>query len=295
MCQTLDKKFYEIIIVDNNSNDNTREVVKKYTDLPENNIKYVLEKSRGLHFSRHTGARVANSEIFAYTDDDSIVDKRWLEELLKIYEDEKIGCAGGKVIIKWDEKPPLWIIPYENVLGRLDYGPNFCILNSNEYINGANFSIRKKILYEVGGFNPDQIGEVLVGDGETGLCNKIRKKGIKIAWVPDAIVWHLQIVSKNATLSDMKRRFANNGICVEYAYYRKRKLNKFQLAKSSFRSFVYFVGYKLFALLKKLMKNNRWRFYELSSAYYISRASYKLKLIYNKNLREFVLKEKWLK
>ena len=274
--QTLDQKFYEIIVADNNSNDNTREIVKKYTDLPGNNVKYVFEKNQGIHFSRHAGAKAANSEILAYTDDDSIVDKRWLEELLKVYDDGKIGCAGGKVII------------------RLDYGEKFRILNSDEYINGANLSIRKKTLYEVDGFNPDQIGEVLVGDGETGLCNKIHKKGIKIAWVPDAVVWHLQIVSKNATLSDMKRRFANNGVCGAYASYRERRFGKFQLAKRSFGLFVYFVGHKLFVLLKKLMKDNGWDFHELRSAYYLSRASYELRLIYNKNLREFVLKEKWL-
>lgn len=293
--QSIDKNTYEVIVVDNNSIDNTKKIVNKYMKSNKIFIQYIFEKRQGLHFSRHTGAKVSNSEILAYIDDDAICNENWLEELLKIYVDESIGCAGGKIIIRWDKKVPSWVIPYEGVLGRLDYGQKSRILNHDEYINGANFSIRKKVLFDVGGFNPDQIGDHLIGDGETGLCKKLYKKSIKIAWIPNAIVWHIQIVSKNATKIDIKRRFINNGIADAYAFYKEKKYGKFNLLINSFKSLANSFRYKLYSLLQRIIKNDNWYRYEMSSVYCLSKAIYQLRIIFNRKLRKMVLEENWIK
>jgi glycosyltransferase involved in cell wall biosynthesis len=291
--QTLDARLYEIIIVDNSSSDDTESVVRDCIAQSGHNIRYIFEPRRGLHFARHAGAKAAASDILAYTDDDVICDPRWLEELVNVFEDKEVGCAGGKILIQWDQEPPSWIIPYENVLGHLDYGSKKRALRDGEFINGGNFCIKRRVLWDLGGFNPDQIGEVLVGDGEAGLCTKIHKSGIKMLWVPDAVVWHRQNVRKNATLSDLKRRFRNNGVSSGYALYKEVK-KRTRLLVDVPRSAFFCVRFKVVALLKRRAEVTNSYPSEFASAFYAEKAIYEFKLLIDKDLRELVTKENWL-
>jgi len=293
--QILDKSLFEIIVVENTPLKNAKRVVKKYTSLfPKERLSYSFEKNQGLHFARHAGAKLAKSEILAFLDDDALCNKDWLKNLLFVYENKKIGCAGGKIKIKWDKKPPSWILRYENVLGALNHGPKLRILKKNEYINGGNFSIRKKLLFEAGGFNPDQVKNIQVGDGETGLCKKLHKKGIKIAWMPKALVWHIQKVKPNATLTDMKRRFGSSAAVASYTSYKKEKFGRLELAKRVINFLSLFLKYRFFSFTGKLGKKKKWRHQTLLSAYYFKKALYELKLIHSRRFKKWVLKRSWL-
>jgi glycosyltransferase involved in cell wall biosynthesis len=305
--QTLDPALYEVIIVDNNSKDATRETVNEYLGLERYNVRYVLEPQQGLQFTRNTGAKSAHAAILAYTDDDAVCDVRWLEELLRAYDDEEIGCAGGKIIVKWDEEPPAWVLPYSSLFGQLDetsqgltdettLGSTFRVLQPGEevLIFGGNCSIRKSIFFELGGFGMDQVGEVRAGDSETGLWIKAHKKGIKIAWVPDAIVWHMQIASKNATLSDVKRRFANWGAGSTIISYKKIPRGGLRLLASAVRSFCTGVRYKAIVAVKSARGPPFDYQHELCSSYFLKKAQVKLDLAFSKRKRESVLRENWL-
>jgi glycosyltransferase involved in cell wall biosynthesis len=215
--QEYSKDNYEILIVDNGSIDNTKDLVdqyiKKYSCL---DMRYLYEQQAGLVFARHTGANNAKYEILSFTDDDGILSPCWLKEIANVFRmNPEIAAVAGKIDIKWDENPPDWVIPYESLLGKLDYGKEI-LIKKRLYINGGNFSIKKKILFEVGGFNPDQIGEWLIGDGESGLCRKLHERGYLIGWVPKALMEHCQIVKRNATFDDIKRRYINNGRGIPY-------------------------------------------------------------------------------
>jgi glucosyl-dolichyl phosphate glucuronosyltransferase len=305
--QTLDPTLYEVIIVDNNSKDATRETVNEYLGLESYNVRYVLEPQQGLQYARNTGAKAAHMDVLAYTDDDAVCDVRWLEELLRAYDDEEIGCAGGKIIVKWDEEPPAWVLPYSSLFGQLDettqgltdettLGSTFRVLQPGEevLIFGGNCSIRKSIFFELGGFGMDQVGEVRVGDSETGLWIKARKKGIKVAWVPDAIVWHMQIVSKNATLLDVKRRFANWGAGSTTISYKRNPRGGLGLLASAVRSFWTGVRYKAIVAVRSAWRAPFDYQHELCSAYFMKKALVELDLALNKRSRELVLRENWL-
>jgi glycosyltransferase involved in cell wall biosynthesis len=296
--QTLDPALYEVIIVDNNSKDATRETVNEYLGLERYNVRYVLEPRPGAHHARNMGAKSAHAAILAFTDDDAVCDERWLEALLRAYDDEEIGCAGGKIIVKWDEEPPAWVLPYSSLFGQLDetrLGPTFRILPPGEKkIYGGNCSIRKSIFFELGGFGEDQVGEVRAGEAETGLWIKAHKKGIQIAWVPDAIVWHMQIASKNATLSDLKRRYANWGAGSTCASYLENPSGRMGLLMSAVRSFGGGVCYKAYATVYRVMKSPSFYNNELLSVYYLNKAQVELDLAFNKRKRESVLRKNWL-
>ena len=294
--QTLDPTLYEVIVVDNNSGDATKETVNGYLAFERYNVQYVLEPRPGAHYARNTGAKSAHAAILAFTDDDAVCHERWLEALLRAYDDEEIGCAGGKIIVKWDEEPPAWV-PSSRVFGQVDevtLGSKLRILPPGENIFGGNCSVRKSIFFELGGFGEDQVGEVRAGEAETGLWIKARKKGIKVAWVPDAIVWHVQLVSKNATLPDLKRRYANWGAGSTYASYLENPRGRMRLFMSAVRSFGNGICYKAYATGDRVMRSPSFYNNELTSVYYLNKAQAGLNLAFSKRKRELVLRESWL-
>lgn len=294
-CQTFPSEQYEIVVVDNGSIDGTRQLVSRLNEDGEKEIRYVYESRPGLHWARHAGAVAARGEILAYIDDDAIPQPDWLEELDKAYTYFDADCAGGKINIQWDRQPPEWVIPYEPHLGRLDYGPEWRILNTNESINGGNFTILRKRLFEIGGFNPDQINQQLVGDGETGLCLKIHQRGWKMVWVPKAIVAHIQFVDKNGTVGDIKRRYWNNGVCKAYNYYRAHHASFFILSRKAVYSLMKSVKEKfignIFRILGKLLRYYR---HEMKAAYLEGEGLYYLRLIYDAELRKTALMDNWI-
>ena len=157
-------------------------------------IRYVYEPQAGSHYARNRGFLASRGEILGLIDDDVIVEREWVKHIVRAYDDRTVSCAGGKITIRWiNGSPPKWIEPFKGVLGEMDYGPGFMELQYPKMINAGNFSIRKKILYKVGGYNPcNAPDDKLIGDGECGLCSKVWSAGGRIFWVPNAKTWHIQ-------------------------------------------------------------------------------------------------------
>jgi glucosyl-dolichyl phosphate glucuronosyltransferase len=216
--QDYPRSDFEIIVVDNGSSDDTSERLRQLAKEASGTIdlRYVREERQGLVFARHTGAANARGDVLIFGDDDAIFDNNWISAIMDVYRKHSdVGAVGTKISVLWDAEPEPWVRRYEDVLGKLDYGPQ-PITRQGLYINGGSFSIRKEVLFRVGGFNPGQKGPYIVGDSEPGLCRKLAEKGILVAWTPHATMRHLQQSKVNGTLHDMKRRFRNNGICDAY-------------------------------------------------------------------------------
>lgn len=294
-CQLFPPNQYEIIVVDNGSTDCTKELIEQINQENGKPVYYVREERRGLQWARHTGAKVAKGNVLAYIDDDCVADPNWLAELECAYKELNADAAGGKILIRWDREPPSWVICYEEVLGKLDYGSKMMLLEEGQYINGGNFSIRRERLFEIGGFNPGQIGNYLIGDCETGLCDKIHKARLRMVWVPTAVVWHCQRVDQNATFSDIRRRFMNNGITNAYAMFKRQPKRRSYLINWSAKSFYHFVAYKALAIIYFAFRNHDVYYrYEFQVAYHKAQAIYYLRLIWDTRLRHVVLRDDWI-
>ena len=203
--QNYPKDDYEVLVVNNNSVDETEEVVLDFIERhPDTDIKYYFVPRSGQVYARQIGILAAKNEILSFTDDDGLLVPDWLAEIANVFRisDEIVGVA-GKIEIKWDKTPPEWVRNYEEQLGKLDYGDKEKY-EVGLYMNAGNLHVKRDVLIEVGGFNPEMVGEWLMGDGETGLWLRLKKRNLKIGWAPKALMYHCQIVDKNATIEDIK-------------------------------------------------------------------------------------------
>ena len=74
---------WEVLVVDNNSTDNTKEVVENYARKSTIKIRYAHEKQQGLNYARNLGMREEKGDYFSYVDDDIVVNKVWLRSIYR--------------------------------------------------------------------------------------------------------------------------------------------------------------------------------------------------------------------
>jgi len=284
---------FEIIVVDNASTDNTKGVVEQCNCTGGKEIFYLYEENLGLHNARHAGAKVAKGGILAFTDDDAIYDSHWLSKLLRFYSDPGVGCVGGRILPKWEVSPPEWIqhVP-KGFFSLLDLGDEPKELHTPG-IYGVNFSIRKDLLFKLGGFNPESFGHLWLGDGETGLLKKVLKAGYKIIYAPDALCWHF-IPKERITIEYIKRRAANEGAAASYSVWRGKRFSKLTLIVRVMALAIYSFCHYTLSKVKKNVCSNKWYYHEWRKAYGFSRLSYEWRLIYDHSLKELVLKDDWI-
>jgi glycosyltransferase involved in cell wall biosynthesis len=185
----------EILVVDNASSDNTRQVTESRLDNPR--LKYVYEPILGLSTARNRGAKETKAPILAYLDDDAIASSQWLEILLNAYENnEKLAVAGGKVTLIWPQgyNQPNWLSDdLAGGLGAFDLGDNVVyITHPNLTPRGVNYSIRRDFLDKIGGFDPNlgRIGKKLLSNEELYTTELALAQGWQVGYFPDALVEH---------------------------------------------------------------------------------------------------------
>jgi glycosyltransferase involved in cell wall biosynthesis len=229
--KSLSPDNYEIIVVDNGSTDSTKDVVDSFIEKFQN-VHYYYEETPGLHVGRHRGLKQAKGDILVYADDDIEAFPTWLEGIAEAFEDKNVMLVGGKNLPKFEAKPPDWIMnmwfqahPEGNMLGYLsllDLGDSIKEINPY-YVFGCNFSIRKSVLSEAGGFHPDAMPQELIryrGDGESYVSQYILEHGYKTLYHPKASVFHMVPKARLSENYFLHRSF-NQGISDSYAQLRR--------------------------------------------------------------------------
>ena len=186
-----DQQDYEIIIVDNDSKDNTKELVITYTEKFNGKLKYFFEPKIGIPYARNAGINKAKGEIIVFIDDDSMVQEGWLGNLIKPYADNpKIGAVGGRVIDKTEIKYQT----NEQKVGVLSRkGKPICnfALDTKQiievdWITGSNMSFRREALLKTNGFDTGYVDSF----DDLDMSTRIRKFGYIILFNPEAAIIH---------------------------------------------------------------------------------------------------------
>jgi glycosyltransferase involved in cell wall biosynthesis len=156
--QDLDESMYEIIVVDNGSNDNTYELAKN------TGVTVLKEPQRGVSSARNKGAGHARGELLVFPDADCLYPKDWLTRIVNIFKESSDLDALGGTFVFYDATP-FW--EKASVISKIFV----------YHIAGGNMAVRKKAFQQVGGFDTRyNIGEELL------LELKLRdlKKKVKI-------------------------------------------------------------------------------------------------------------------
>jgi glucosyl-dolichyl phosphate glucuronosyltransferase len=185
---------YEIIIVDNNSTDRTRELVESFRD-QVNRVRYLFEPRQGVSYARNCGIAAARSDIVAFADDDVVVAPDWIETVFQTFtEHPEVGFLGGKVLPIWLGPPPKWLTrDHWMPLGIQDHGdvPFYLEASRSTGVVGANFAFRTRLFDRVGLFSPDvqlTIGRIgSVEDHE--IVARMWRAGVKGFYVPHLVVY----------------------------------------------------------------------------------------------------------
>ncbi len=211
---------FDILVVDNQSSDDTAKIVK--SRLSDARLRYVYEPTLGLSVARNRGFGETSAPILAYLDDDAIASVSWLRVLLAAYqEDQRLAIAGGKVTLIYPPNvtTPTWLSEELSAgLGLYDLGDEKVYIQEARLTpRGLNYSIRRSFLEEVGGFDLKlgRIGTRLLSNEELYMTELAISKEWRVAYLPDAWVAH-HVAPERLQASWFLRRSWWQGISEHY-------------------------------------------------------------------------------
>lgn len=135
--QSLSRELYEIIVVDNCSTDNTKEVVTDYVSNGQN-LRYFYEPSLGLSHARNRAIQESRSDYLVFLDDDAVADPALLQLYLEAFKNVKPtpACIAGKILLTYEAPKPDWYPQnrgFERCLTYVDYGDADRFLDFSKY------------------------------------------------------------------------------------------------------------------------------------------------------------------
>lgn len=186
--QRAEKSDFEVIVIDNNSSDDTQAVVRKFG---EPHFKSFVETNQGLSHARNRGAKEAAGPWLLYLDDDVLVEPDLVNRALVWCRRDDLVSFGGSFGPWYHYGRPDWFRD-EYASMNLRY-PTAAILKRTEFLFGCVFALRKSALEQVGGFDPllGMRGNLIGYGEETEVQRLLREQGGQIAYDPEMVVRHV--------------------------------------------------------------------------------------------------------
>jgi len=195
--QVLDASTYEILVVDNNSKDNTKDVVTDFSQShPDLNIRYLFEPEQGTSYARNCGVRAASGKILCFTEDDAAPFPNWLENLVNAMILFSAGCAGGPIYLDYQgqARPQHLQGDLQGLIGgfQLPYTQPSIVSTWTEFPWGGNMAFRREVFTDVGLFVTElgPSGKRRLTAEETEFIQRVYRRGWKIIYIPNAQVNH---------------------------------------------------------------------------------------------------------
>ncbi len=194
-----DRDKLEIIVVDGNSKDGTKEIVQEYP------VKLIQQEGKGLNAARNTGIKHSTGEIIAYTDGDCVVPPNWAKAIVANFHDPSVGFVGG-TMEGYDKNEPLSNYMDETFF-RVTPGFHFRIEGTDlrllQFPAGANMAFSRRGLARVDFFDE----KITYGFDDLEPVEEMGLKGFRIVLDPEVNVLH----QHRSTLGDLVKQHFNYG------------------------------------------------------------------------------------
>ena len=189
-------RTWELIVVDNNSTDRTRDVVEHAQNWYPAPPRYVFEARQGRSPALNAGISLARGEIIVTTDDDVRVESDWLDRIVDGLD--RLGCdyVGGRVLPIWEAPRPSWLPNHGGkhwgVIALLDYGKQPIEFGARVPL-GVNMAFRRHAFDRAGLLDPDtgRTAGTLLGQEVREWCIRARRAGVRGCYVPEVVVHHV--------------------------------------------------------------------------------------------------------
>jgi glycosyltransferase involved in cell wall biosynthesis len=193
---------WEVLVVDNNSSDDTPKTVERLSRELPIKVRYVPEAQQGLNYARNRGVASSQGTHFTFIDDDIRVSPQWLAALHQAFARTDADAVGGRIHLDPSLKLPPWVVPGSEIAGFLgyqDFGEEpFRMDGRSKYPFGGNMSLHRRVVGRIGLFDPKlgrkgegrKRGELFKG-AETDYFHRLAAAGgARIFYEPRAIVYH---------------------------------------------------------------------------------------------------------
>jgi glucosyl-dolichyl phosphate glucuronosyltransferase len=191
----LDSVGWDVLVVDNNSTDQTREVIEDFCRRYPGRFHYMFVPQQGKSRALNDAIEQARGDVLAFTDDDVIVEPNWLRNLTAPLDEGKWSGTAGRISLGVDFSPPPWL-PIRGAfnlggsLVQFDEGDTQAELTKPPF--GANMAFRKCMFGKYGNFRTDlgRNGRGLIGNEDTEFGLRLMAAGERMCYVPSAVVNH---------------------------------------------------------------------------------------------------------
>lgn len=188
-----DASLIELVVINNNSTDNTQAVIEA-ANIHHYAYHYYVEARQGLSNARNLGVSKAAGKYILFTDDDADLPSNWAQSYLNHLQSDPVDSLFSKINIIWDRPQPWWYDErYKGFFAAIDHGDEgFAVTSWRHPFFGKNFCVRKSIIDEIGGFDPNlgRKGTELLGGEETALFSYLLAQKKSMWYQPNMPVGH---------------------------------------------------------------------------------------------------------
>ena len=190
---------WEVLVVDNNSADDTKSVAERAAVGFPVPLRYVFERRQGKAVALNTAIEQARGDILVFTDDDALVEPDWLDEAGRALTRTGAAYVGGRVLPRWESERPAWLPERSGrmwgVIALLDFGPADREFGRGiGWPLGVNMAVRADVFRDRGLWwdnRYDRVGNTLRGQGQREWCLRVRAAGLQGFYTPSMVVHHL--------------------------------------------------------------------------------------------------------
>jgi glycosyltransferase involved in cell wall biosynthesis len=191
---------WEVLVVDNNSTDDTAGAVcSRQRGFPVP-LRYLFEPAQGRSNALNAGLAATSAEAVAFIDDDVVVADGWLEAAVDALLDAQSGIdyTGGPVHPIWEVPRPTWLSDERadlwGTIAILNYGGETFLFEERQRVPlGANMAVRRSLVERIGGFSPRlgrSAGGSILGQEVPEFLARAREAGARGLYVPEMLVHH---------------------------------------------------------------------------------------------------------